>query len=87
MCRHVGLLHRPGAADIRQIEIDARHELADRLNHAAARQHVERLAIEHLCVHGRRGVDDRRLTSDSDRLRELADIEIGIHRGRELGGQ
>ena len=82
---HVGLLHRARAADVGQAQVDAGDELADRLNHAAARQVVDRVAIEDLGVHGRRRVDDRRLAGDRDRLGQLADAQVGVDGRRELG--
>ena len=71
---HVGLLHRARAAGVRQVQVDARNQLADALHHAARRHRVDQLAIEHLRVHRGRRVDDRRRARDGDGFGQLADL-------------
>jgi hypothetical protein len=87
MRRHVRLLHRAGAAGIRQVQIDSHHELPHSLNAAAGRNQIDRFAIEHGSLGRRRHVDDRRRARDRNGLFERADAELGVQRRGKLRRQ
>ena len=85
--RHVGLLHRLRAADVRLVQADAGDQLPHALNRAAGGNGIERLAREHLRLRRTLHVDDRRGAGDGQRLFEAADLQLGVHGHGEVGGQ
>ena len=78
MCRHVGLLHGPRAADVRDVQIDADHELTEALDGPPARNRVEQVAAEHLRVDRTLDVHDGRLARHGQGLLQPAKPEVGV---------
>ena len=61
MCRHVGLLHGPRPADVRDVQTDADDKLTDALDSPPGRQRVEHVSAEHLGVDRSLDVHDGRV--------------------------
>ena len=87
MCRHVGLLHRARAADVRCVQRHAGDELPHPLNRAAGRHRVEHVAREHLGLGRALHVHDRGCARDGQRFLKAADLHLRIQRHREIRRQ
>ncbi len=79
MRRHIGLLHRARAADVRRVERHAGNELTHPLNRAARRNRVERFAVEHLRLRGRLHIDDRRVARHREGLLNRSHSHVRVH--------
>ena len=83
---HVGLLGLLGAADVRDVQADARHKRSDRLDVSRAGNRVDEVARHHLLPRRILDVDHRRLARHRHRFLERADAEVGVERHGRVGG-
>ena len=76
------------ATDVHVAQVDARDHERGNLRRAAGRNRVQQLLIDHSLTLRALDIDDRRVTSDGDRLFDRTQLQLGVdgcrERSREL---